>query len=62
MLDLTHNEFETVIREAVNLGKKNERDRILEMLRDLRAQAQKSPAVTTNVNINAIITLIKKEI
>ena len=25
MLDLTHKEFETVIREAVNLGKKNAR-------------------------------------
>jgi len=41
-------------------GVEAERERILKLMRELRAKAQKDSGLTTNVNINAIIEIIKR--
>ena len=41
-------------------GEEAERERILKLLRELRSKAQKDSGLTTNVNINAIIEIIKR--
>ena len=41
-------------------GEEQERKRILKLLRELRSKAQKDSGLTTNVNINAIIEIIKR--
>jgi hypothetical protein len=41
-------------------GIEAERERILKLLRELRSKAQKDSGLTTNVNINAIIEIIKR--
>jgi hypothetical protein len=40
-------------------GIKYERERIIKLLTGLREAAQKDKGVTTNININALISLIK---
>lgn len=44
---------------GIERGKLDERERILSLLRTLRNKAQKNERLTTNVNINAIIALVK---
>jgi hypothetical protein len=41
-------------------GVEAELERILKLMRELRAKAQKDSGLTTNVNINAIIEIIKR--
>jgi len=41
-------------------GVELEHERILKLMRELRAKAQKDSGLTTNVNINAIIEIIKR--
>ena len=41
-------------------GVELENERILKLLRELRSKAQKDSGLTTNVNINAIIEIIKR--
>ena len=41
-------------------GEEQEHKRILKLLRELRSKAQKDSGLTTNVNINAIIEIIKR--
>jgi hypothetical protein len=46
---------------GIEQGKKLERERILVVLRELRVRAQKSKGLSTNANINAIISIVKGE-
>lgn len=46
---------------AFENGRKAERERIIKLLQELRAKAQKTKGLTTNVNVNAVIALIKGE-
>jgi hypothetical protein len=44
---------------AWSSGIKYERERIMKLLTGLREAAQKDKGVTTNININALISVIK---
>jgi hypothetical protein len=57
MKDISDKILWTKGREA---GIEAERERILKLMKELRAKAQKDSGVTTNVNINAIIEIIKR--
>jgi len=46
---------------AFENGRMAERERIIKLLQDLRAKAQKTKGLTTNINVNAVIALIRGE-
>ena len=57
MKDMSNKLYWTKGKEV---GAELERERILKLLRELRTKAQKDSGLTTNVNINAIIEIIKR--
>lgn len=61
MLDLSQSEFETVIREAVALGKKNERERIIKLLESELNQGNPDFITERDTTIERLIALIKGE-
>lgn len=61
MLDLSQSEFETVIREAVALGKKNERERIIKLLESELGQGNPDFITERDTTIERLIALIKGE-
>ena len=60
LLDMKDISGKILWTKGYETGVEAERERILKLLRELRSKAQKDSGLTTNVNINAIIEIIKR--
>ena len=60
MIDMRDISDKILWTKGYEAGVEAERERILKLMRELRAKAQKDSGLTTNVNINAIIEIIKR--